>query len=76
LKVIGIGNPILDLTIHVEKELVLKHGLKENNAIMADGDTNLMSIIHEFKQLKECKRSPGGATQNTMRQLAKVLRNL
>lgn len=33
--VIGMGNPLLDILVNVEKDLLDKYGLKENDAILA-----------------------------------------
>lgn len=34
--VVGLGNPLLDIVIQVDKNILIKYGLKENDAILAE----------------------------------------
>uniref|UniRef100_A0A0N5BCN2 Adenosine kinase n=1 Tax=Strongyloides papillosus TaxID=174720 RepID=A0A0N5BCN2_STREA len=62
---LGMGNPLLDIQTTVTKEFLDKHGLKENDAILAD-DSHL-PLFEELLSLKDIEFIPGGATQNALR---------
>lgn len=69
---LGVGNPLLDLTIRADQDFLDKYGLRPNDAIIA-------KPIHE-KMFQEMMRdySPvyiaGGATQNAIRVAQWILR--
>jgi adenosine kinase len=62
---LGMGNPLLDIQVQVDKELLERYGLKENDAILA-GDEHI-PLFEEITKRDGVKFIPGGATQNTLR---------
>lgn len=64
--IIGFCNPLLDISAHVSREYLDKHGLKENDAILAKPEH--ADILQELKAMNlELLYSAGGAGQNAMR---------
>lgn len=64
-KLIGICNPLLDITATVDSTFLEKWGLNANDAILADAKhANLYS---ELESNFECVYSAGGAGQNSIR---------
>lgn len=61
----GIGNPLLDITIDGNEELLQEYNLNSNNAIIAEEKhkTLFEKMVKEFKP----KFLAGGATQNSIR---------
>ena len=59
---LGMGNPLLDISATVKTELLAKHNLKSNDAILTEDEAI-------FKDLAEYKVDyiAGGATQNSIR---------
>lgn len=62
---VGMGNPLLDITCNVDKDYVSKHGLKSNDAILAE--EKHMPIFDELKAMEGVQYVGGGSCQNTMR---------
>ncbi|KAF9289622.1 adenosine kinase [Mortierella antarctica] len=59
------GNPLLDIQVNANEELLAKYNLKSNDAILADASH--MSLYEEIIQHKEVVYVAGGASQNTAR---------
>jgi adenosine kinase len=65
LSIVGLGNPLLDISADVDQELLDKYALKLDNAILAE-DTHLPlyeDITTKYKPVFVA----GGATQNSIR---------
>jgi len=62
---VGMGNPLLDISCVVDEEYINKHGLKANDAILAE--EKHMSIFEELKAKEGVQFIAGGACQNSMR---------
>ncbi|XP_074651952.1 uncharacterized protein LOC141906521 isoform X2 [Tubulanus polymorphus] len=63
---LGLGNPLLDITVRVDDAFLKKYGLIANNAIIADERHD--GIFKEILDDKyEREYVAGGATQNTIR---------
>ncbi|XP_044253770.1 adenosine kinase [Tribolium madens] len=62
---LGMGNPLLDISATVDKEFLTKYNMKENNAILADeSHKNLYSeMIEKYK----AEFIAGGSVQNSLR---------
>ena len=62
---LGIGNPLLDITVTADKAFLKKYGLEPNDAIIASPkQANLFQeLIENFKP----EYGAGGATQNSIR---------
>ncbi|EDO43711.1 predicted protein [Nematostella vectensis] len=62
---LGMGNPLLDISATVDKDFLDKYGLDENNAILAEDKHKPMyqEMIDKFN----VDYLPGGATQNSIR---------
>ncbi|RZC35806.1 adenosine kinase [Asbolus verrucosus] len=62
---LGMGNPLLDISATVDKDFLEKYNMKENNAILADeSHKNLNSdLIEKYK----AEFIAGGSVQNTLR---------
>lgn len=64
--VMGFGNPLLDITYHIEDNTLLeKYGLEANAAIIADEKHD--ALFEELMNMENVIYSAGGACQNTMR---------
>lgn len=68
LLLLGVGNPLLDITSHVDAEFLAKYKLEDNNAILCGDDQ--AGIYDDLK--KKCEYSCGGATLNTIRVFASL----
>ena len=64
--VLGMGNPLLDISVDCGQELLEKYGLSMNNAIMAE--EKHMPLYKEILGMKPIQVA-GGATQNSIRTL-------
>nr|XP_023025282.1 adenosine kinase [Leptinotarsa decemlineata] len=62
---VGVGNPLLDMSAVVSKEFLAKYGLKENDAILAD--KNHMSLYTDLVHEYQVTYTAGGSVQNTLR---------
>uniref|UniRef100_A0A915D1F4 Adenosine kinase n=1 Tax=Ditylenchus dipsaci TaxID=166011 RepID=A0A915D1F4_9BILA len=62
---LGMGNPLLDIQVNVEKDLLDKYEMKENCAILAE-DKHL-ALFEEIVKREGIEYIPGGATQNALR---------
>lgn len=63
--VLGICNPLLDISADVNQEFLNKYDLKLNNAILAEAKH--MSIYSELINNYPVQYIAGGATQNSIR---------
>jgi len=61
----GIGNPLLDISVHVDQAYLDKYGLKAGNAILAE-KTHL-PLYDEIQQQFKVEYIAGGAAQNSIR---------
>lgn len=66
---VGLCNPLLDVTVEVDKKFLEEHDLKPNDAIMADEPDLVQELLRDF----HVKFSAGGAGQNTMRRAQSLL---
>ncbi|KAL0274547.1 UNVERIFIED_CONTAM: hypothetical protein PYX00_002649 [Menopon gallinae] len=62
---LGIGNPLLDLTVNGNAELLKKYNLRENDAIIA-GDAQ-KSLYADLMENFDVKFTAGGSVQNSLR---------
>jgi len=60
---LGMGNPLLDISATVETELLTKHNLKSNDAILTEDEQIFKDLCDGYK----VDYIAGGATQNTIR---------
>lgn len=62
---LGMGNPLLDISATVDKDFLTRYNMKENNAILADeSHKNLNSeLIEKYK----ADYIAGGSVQNSLR---------
>lgn len=63
--IVGLGNPLLDISTEVTEELLQKYELSLNNAILAE--EKHIALYHELVNSYQCDFIAGGATQNTIR---------
>jgi len=63
--ILGMGNPLLDISAPVDEKLLNKYDLKANDAILAE--EKHIPIYQELIDKFDFDYLPGGATQNTMR---------
>jgi len=68
----GMGNPLLDMMVHVDEGFLAKYKLEPNNAILADASH--VPLYDELKQNHSVEYIAGGATQNVLRTV-QVLKN-
>lgn len=69
---VGLGNPLLDISANVEEEFLSKYDLKPNNAILADEKHK--PLYDEMIKKYKVDYIPGGATQNTLRVAQVIVR--
>eukprot|EP01104_Vermistella_antarctica_P014210 TRINITY_DN4431_c0_g4_i2.p1 TRINITY_DN4431_c0_g4~~TRINITY_DN4431_c0_g4_i2.p1 ORF type:complete len:383 (+),score=115.12 TRINITY_DN4431_c0_g4_i2:101-1150(+) len=62
---LGIGNPLLDISAAVDAEMLTRFGLEPSNAILAE--EKHMAIFDELKAKDDVAYLAGGATQNSTR---------
>lgn len=69
--ILGMGNPLLDISADVDMDVVEKYGLKMGDAILAEDKHQ--PLFGELAKLPSVQFIPGGATQNTIRVAAWML---
>ncbi|KAL6262386.1 hypothetical protein P5V15_007475 [Pogonomyrmex californicus] len=62
---LGMGNPLLDISANVDREFLNKYDLKSNNAILAEEKHK--PLYEELINLYNADFIAGGSVQNTMR---------
>jgi adenosine kinase len=60
---LGMGNPLLDISATVEADMLTKHNLKSNDAILTEDEQIFKDLAEGYK----VDYIAGGATQNTIR---------
>ena len=60
---LGMGNPLLDISAVVKKDLLDKYNLKANDAILYEKEDLYDDLLRDY----EVEYIAGGATQNSMR---------
>jgi len=60
---LGMGNPLLDISASVKTDLLTKHKLKANDAILTEEESIFKDLLEEYK----VDYIAGGATQNSIR---------
>ncbi|XP_066259701.1 uncharacterized protein Adk2 [Euwallacea similis] len=63
---LGIGNPLLDISANVEKNFLAKYGLQQNDAILADPEKHL-GLYTELVDNYKTEYIAGGSVQNALR---------
>jgi adenosine kinase len=63
--IVGVENPLLDITVSCDEALLNKYSLEANAAILAGPEH--VPLLEEIKQYKDVLYCAGGATQNAMR---------
>jgi len=63
--IVCMGNPLLDISASVKAELLTKHQLKANDAILTESEEIFNDMLSEYKESVEY--IAGGATQNSTR---------
>merc|ERR1719189_1339247 len=63
--ILGMGNPLLDISAEVTQETLDKYGLENGNAILAEAKH--MPLYAELAAKPDVKYIAGGATQNSIR---------
>merc|ERR1711976_977999 len=63
--ILGMGNPLLDISDNVDKALMEKYGLKMGDAILAEDKHQ--PLFPELAKMPNVQFIPGGATQNSIR---------
>ena len=58
-----LGQPLLDISATVKAELLTKHKLKANDAILTEEEEIFKDLLEEYK----VDYIAGGATQNSIR---------
>ena len=65
---IAIGNPIVDISAHIEEDVIDKFGLKWGETVFANESNK--GFFKELEKNKNVKYIPGGSIQNTLRTAA------
>jgi len=63
--ILGMGNPLLDISAEVDSVLLDKYGLKGNDAILAE--QKHQPLFSEMTKMPNVQYIAGGATQNSIR---------
>ena len=63
--ILGVENPLLDITVNVDENFLTKYNLEANAAILAGPEH--LPMYSEIKSFPDAFYSAGGATQNAMR---------
>lgn len=63
--ILGMGNPLLDISAEVDASMLEKYGLKNGDAILAEDKH--MPVFDELSKQPNVKFIAGGATQNSIR---------
>lgn len=63
--IVGFGNPLLDMTITGDENLLNKYDLKSNNAILAE--EKHMPLYEELMKNDKIEYTAGGSAQNSLR---------
>lgn len=63
--ILGMGNPLLDISAPVSEEILAKYGLEANNAILAE--EKHMPLYKELAAQESVSYIAGGATQGSIR---------
>ncbi|CAG2111006.1 unnamed protein product [Medioppia subpectinata] len=70
--ILGIGNPLLDITCNVSDEFLIKWKLNANDAIMTEGESH-DKLFTEITANYQCQYIAGGSCQNTLRTIQWML---
>ncbi|GFW28493.1 adenosine kinase 2 [Trichonephila clavipes] len=62
---LGLGNPLLDISAYTDHSFLEKYGMKENDAILAE--EKHIPMYKEMAENYKVEYTAGGACQNTMR---------
>jgi adenosine kinase len=65
MALLGMGNPLLDISAEVDQKLLDKYGLKANDAILAEDKHQ--PLFGEMVKMPNVQYIAGGATQNSIR---------
>jgi len=68
----GMGNPLLDMMVHVDKDFLAKYNMEPNNAILAEAAH--IPMYEELKKNHKVEFIAGGATQNVLRTVQWVVK--
>ena len=63
--IVGIENPLLDISVECDEQLLSKYSLEANAAILAGPEH--LALLEEIKGYKDVLFCAGGSTQNAMR---------
>jgi adenosine kinase len=64
---LGMGNPLLDISNDVDKDVFEKYGIKNGDAILAEPLEKYQPLFKELAEKEGVKYIAGGATQNSIR---------
>lgn len=70
--ILGLCNPLLDITAYVEQETLTKYNLKANDAILAGEEHK--NLCKELVEKYPVEYTAGGSAQNVMRVAAGILK--
>jgi len=68
---IAIGNPIVDISAEVTKDILIKYNLKFGETVFADNSN--VGFFEELEHMPQVTYIPGGSIQNTLRVTALCL---
>lgn len=61
----GLGNPLLDITVNGDEQLLKKYNLEPNNAVIAN--ENQVAIYKDLLDNYDVQYTAGGSVQNSLR---------
>ena len=71
LSLIGIGDPIVDISAEIDSQTVKKYGLEWGRTVYVDERS--IGIFAELEKKDQVSYIPGGSVQNSIRVLAKLI---
>ena len=71
LSLIGLGDPIVDISAEVDNQTVKRYGLEWGRTVYVNERT--IGIFEELEKKDQVSYIPGGSVQNTIRVLAKLI---
>jgi adenosine kinase len=70
MSIIGIGDPIVDISSQVDNELINKLNMSWGDTIFIDEFAENEEIFNDLERMPEVRFIPGGSVQNTLRVLS------
>ena len=64
---LGLSQPVLDLTVTVTQQFLARHHLALNQSYRVEGEEGEGGLFDEVRKMPDVSFSAGGSTNNTLR---------